>query len=113
MLIPLLTGLLILILFKGLWATSLFWLFVGISGGLNPTVSNALYAEIYGTFNLGTVRSLFTFVMIGSTALGPVVYSLLLDGGLSFSWIHLIIITIITLNVIVLLFQTSRRSEKA
>jgi MFS family permease len=112
-LIPLLTGLLILILFKGLWATSLFWLFVGISGGLNPTVSNALYAEIYGTFNLGTVRSLFTFVMIGSTALGPVVYSLLLDGGLSFSWIHLIIITIITLNVIVLLFQTSRRSEKA
>jgi MFS family permease len=102
-LLPLLLGLLVLILFEGPATTTFFWLLVGISAGLNPTVSNALYAEVYGTLNLGTVRSLFTFVMIGSTALGPVSYSLMLDSGMNFNGIHLAIVSLILVNFLVLI----------
>lgn len=111
--LPLLIGLLILILFNNPLATTFFWLFVGISGGLNPTASNAIYAEMYGTTNLGTVRSLFTFVMVGSTALGPVVFSLLLDSGFSFNWIHLMIIGTIILNVVLLTAKPKQHARRS
>ena len=101
-LLPMLLGLLVLILFSGPATTTAFWFLVGISAGLNPTVSNALYAEVYGTLNLGTVRSLYTFVMIGSTALGPVMYSLMLDSNMTFNGIHIVIVSIIMVNIIML-----------
>jgi MFS family permease len=108
-LIPMIIGLTFLILFKSPFATTLFWFFVGISAGLNPTVSNAIYAEEFGTLSLGTVRSLFTFVMIASTALGPITYSLLLSASLSFNTIHLMLITFIFINVITLYFSLIKK----
>ncbi len=109
-LLPMAVGLTFLILLSTPIATTLFWSFVGISAGLNPTVSNAIYAEEYGTLSLGGVRSLFTFVMVASTAFGPIVYSLLLDSGLTFNSIHLLIIGFIVINVIMLIF--SLKGEK-
>lgn len=109
-LLPMAVGLTFLILLSSPIATTLFWSFVGISAGLNPTVSNAIYAEEYGTLSLGGVRSLFTFVMVASTAFGPIVYSLLLDSGLTFNSIHLLIIGFIVINVIMLIF--SLKGEK-
>jgi VIT1/CCC1 family predicted Fe2+/Mn2+ transporter len=82
---------------------------VGISAGLNPTISNAIYAEEYGTQSLGTVRSLFTFVMVGSTAAGPIVYSLLLDKGLTFTQIHYLAILIICANILTLLLLRKKK----
>ncbi|PKP39488.1 MAG: hypothetical protein CVT98_01600, partial [Bacteroidetes bacterium HGW-Bacteroidetes-15] len=95
-LFPMIIGLITLIVFKHPFATTLFWFFVGVTAGLNPTVSNALYAEEYGIQGLGAVRSLFTFVMVGSTALGPIMYSLMLNSGLTFNLIHVIIIVVTT-----------------
>lgn len=109
-LLPMAVGLTFLILLSSPIATTLFWSFVGISAGLNPTVSNAIYAEEYGTLSLGGVRSLFTFVMVTSTAFGPIAYSLLLDSGLTFNSIHLLIIGFIVINVIMLIF--SLKGEK-
>jgi MFS family permease len=104
-LFPMVIGLIFLIVFKHPFATTLFWFFLGITAGLNPTVSNALYAEEYGIQGLGAVRSLFTFVMVGSTALGPIMYSLMLDNGFSFNLIHIILILVIALNIFVLMFR--------
>jgi MFS family permease len=104
-LLPMLMGLGCLILFSHPIAATAFWFLVGVSAGLNPTVSNALYAETYGTLSLGSVRSLFTFVMVGSTALGPIFYSLMLDNGYSFNSIHTLLIVIITINLLGLLLS--------
>lgn len=111
-LLPLIAGLLVLTFFTHPAATTIFWFLVGISGGTNPTVSNALYAETYGTLNLGSVRSIFTFVMIISTAAGPVVYSFFLDKGYTFNHIHLGLIGVILLNILFILIGLSRIRKK-
>ncbi|MFP4556209.1 MAG: MFS transporter [Bacteroidales bacterium] len=108
-LLPMALGLTFLVLFSSPIITTLFWSFLGISAGLNPTVSNAIYAEEYGTLSLGGVRSLFTFVMVASTAFGPIVYSLLLDSGLTFHSIHLLIIAVIAINTSMLLLSLKHK----
>ena len=102
-LIPMIAGLLVLAFSSHTLATPAFWFLVGISAGANPTVSNALYAETYGVRSLGAIRSIFTFIMIISTAAGPVVYSVMLDSGFNFNQIHLLIAGIIVLNIIYIL----------
>lgn len=108
-LLPMVAGLLMLTFINAPIGATLFWSFVGISAGLNPTISNAIYAEEYGTQSLGTVRSLFTFVMVGSTAAGPIVYSLLLDKGLTFTQIHYLAILIICANILTLLLLRKKK----
>ena len=54
-LIPMIVGLGFLSILSHPVATTLFWFFVGISAGLNPTLSNAIYAEEYGTLSLGEI----------------------------------------------------------
>jgi len=100
--IPLALGLIVIAIFSSPIVAVFYWFLVGITAGINSTVSNALYAEIYGTESLGAVRSLFTFVMIIGTALGPIVYSLLLDVGLNFSTINVFIAIAVFINVVVL-----------
>jgi MFS family permease len=104
-LLPMVLGIGVIIIVSHPLATTFFWFLVGISAGLNPTVSNALYAEVYGIVNLGSVRSLYTFVMVASTAMGPVFYSLLMDKGLNFNQIHLLLIIALLINSFVLLYR--------
>lgn len=61
---------------------------LAISNGGGSTIKNALFAELFGTRIIGTVRSVFTMVMVFSTALGPVSFGLLLDAGWAFSRIY-------------------------
>ncbi|TVQ93352.1 MAG: MFS transporter [Bacteroidetes bacterium] len=102
-LIPMIAGLLVLAFSSHTMATPAFWFLVGISAGANPTVSNALYAETYGVKSLGAIRSIFTFIMVISTAAGPVVYSTMLDSGINFNQIHLLLSGVILLNIIYIL----------
>lgn len=106
-LLPLSIGLLVLGVFSHPATALIYWFLVGLSGGMSSPVSSSLYAESYGTRSLGTVRSLFTFVMIVSTAMGPLVYSILLDLGLSFSQIHLGVILVILMNAVFVILKRS------
>jgi MFS family permease len=96
-LLPLASGVLVLSLFTHSITPFFFWTLAGVTAGIQSPVINALYAEVFGVKTLGSVRSLFTFAMVFSTALGPIVYSLLLDFGLSNNNIHYIIAGIIIL----------------
>ncbi len=107
-LLPLGAGLIVLSLFDPLWATPLFWMLVGITGGSSSPITSAIYAETYGTRSLGTVRSLFTFVMVVSTAAAPVVYSFFLERGLGFSHIHWGVVAVIAANALVLVLLGRR-----
>lgn len=73
---------------------------IAISNGGGSTIKNALFAELFGTKIIGTVRSVFTMVMVFSTALGPVSFGLLLDAGWAFSnifWLSAGIVLLIIL----------------
>ncbi len=108
-LLPLACGILLLSLSTNPLITPFYWLLVGITGGLNSPVMSALYAETYGTRSVGTVRSLFIFVMVVSTALGPVVYSFFLGEGFSFDQIHFGAIGVILLNMLFILWYNITR----
>ncbi len=112
MLLPLAAGLVVLSAGTHPVTTPLYWLLVGFTGGMNAPVTSSLYAEIFGTRSLGTVRSLFTFVMVVSTALGPVVYSFFLDRGASFNQIHYVVMGVIVVNMLFVLFRMRRLSGR-
>lgn len=61
-----------------------FWCFAYLTGagvcmGFVITVTSALMAECYGTKNLGSIKSVFTSLVVFSTALSPPIMGSLLD----------------------------------
>jgi sugar phosphate permease len=57
---------------------------IGITQGMASALWGALLPAIYGTRNLGSIRSLATTVMVISTAIGPGMTGLLIDAGIDF-----------------------------
>jgi MFS family permease len=107
-LLPLGAGLLVLNLGAQPWVIPVYWMLLGITGGSSSPVTSALYAEKYGTRSLGTVRSLFTFVMVASTAAAPVGYSFFLERGFGFSHIHWGVIGILLINLLFIIIFGGR-----
>lgn len=81
---PYLVGLGILIFYDQAISYPIALLFMGLSNGAGSTIKNALLAEVYGIRVIGRVRSVFTTVMVVSTALGPVTFGIMLDAGWTF-----------------------------
>ncbi len=110
-LIPLSLGILILNTSNHNLTPFIFWAIIGISAGIHTPVSNALFAEVFGTKSLGAIRSLFTFAMVLSTAIAPVIYSFFLDLGYSFNDIHWGMITIIlSISALTYIFTSKLRA---
>lgn len=100
-LLPFMSGLLIFLFFNQAWVYTYLVAAIGITNGFGGTVKNAALAEIYGTKIIGSVRSLFITAMVFSTAIGPVVFGLLLDQGVSFNQLALAafcLMSLISLN---------------
>ena len=57
---------------------------MGVSQGGGTTMSGALWPELYGTRHLGSVKALATATMVFSTAVGPGITGLFIDGGWDF-----------------------------
>jgi MFS family permease len=99
--LPFLVGLVFLLLFTSKWIALVYMTMMGISVGMGKVVKSALQAELFGINSLGAVRSLFSTLMVFSTALSPALFGFLLDKGIDFNQIILGII-IVTFLVIVL-----------
>lgn len=83
------------------WILFFCLLFNGLSLGICVTLETAIIAQTYGLRSLGKLKTIFTFVNIVSTALGPLITGLLLDGGISYTQIFgifLILIAVVTVN---------------
>ena len=78
-LLPMLIGLSIPVFFSANIAAFIYMGFLGITMGVGGNIKSALWAEIYGTSMIGTVRSLFSSFMVFSTALSPFMVGWLLD----------------------------------
>ncbi|MGI9345629.1 MAG: MFS transporter [Gammaproteobacteria bacterium] len=84
---PLLLGLIPLVVPEWLsapWAPYYYLGLCGCSVGLNATLATPMWTELYGTSNLGSIRSLVASVAVISTALSPALFGLLLDTGWDF-----------------------------
>lgn len=89
-LLPMAMGTLSLALLPGLWAAAGFLFLFGVTVGLSGVAKPAVLAELYGIGRIGQVRSLYTSIMVVSTALAPLIFGSLLDSGVSFEFIAVI-----------------------
>lgn len=89
-LIPMIIGFLIGGQFTGTWAAFVYMGLFGATFGMAGTVKSALWTEMFGMGMIGTVRSLFSSIMVISTAASPFLMGLWLDSGVSMPTIFFI-----------------------
>lgn len=84
---PLFLGLATAAIFDGAWVV--FAMMAMLAGGIGMagTITNALWAEIYGTTHLGSIRSLNTALGVMSTAASPFLLGMMIDAGTNVSTI--------------------------
>ena len=100
-LIPFMLGLTALLLSDSQWVYPILVAGIGVTNGYGETVKNAAIAEIYGTKIIGSVRSLYTTIMVFSTAIGPIIFGVFLDAGATFNqlaFVSICFMLLMTLN---------------
>jgi MFS family permease len=77
--IPFAVALLFSCYFEGGWVAIMLMAFLGAGIGITSPVFGALWAEVYGTKSLGSIRSLVTSMVIISTSLSPILLGFFID----------------------------------
>lgn len=106
--IPLILGLIPFAFVNHIFGALVFLVLSGCTMGLAGTVKTALLAELFGTEKLGAIRSLFTMIMVISTALGPLMVGILMDMNLDLKWIISILIA-----MLLVVFLNAQRIAKS
>ncbi len=104
-LIPYFISLMVIWLVPNVWAMYVYMVFMGLSVGFGSATVAALQVEFFGQKYIGTVRSLFTSIMVLSSAVGPTLFGVILDAGLGFETVFPV-----TLGILALIIFLSIRS---
>lgn len=83
-LLPLSAACLVMWAVEPVWGSFAFMALLGVSYGFSSTMFGALWPEVYGTRNLGSIRSVTIAFMVFGTALGPGLTGYLIDYGVSY-----------------------------
>jgi len=111
-LVPLGVGCLILAAVSSSVALITYMIFLGISTGINSLLYGALWPEVYGTKNLGSIRSIVTAMMVFASALGPGVVGFAIDLQVGISTQFLAMTAFCFLGTIALMFCSSRYNRR-
>lgn len=82
--LPLALALFSLAHFSAPWSAGVFLVLMSISNGMLGTALSPFYAELYGTANIGSIKSATSAIMVFASALSPVVLGICLDREISF-----------------------------
>lgn len=80
-LVPQALAMLSVAVFDGQWLAWVFMAFMGCAIGVTGPVLGVLWAELYGTQQIGMVRSLVTSLIVFSSAAAPWLFGLAIDAG--------------------------------
>lgn len=105
-LVPLAIGLLILNLGDHKLFALLYMCLLGMTASLGTLTGVAIWAEMYGSKNLGAIKSMITMIMVISTALGPIIIGWGLEKSLE--WTLNISMTSILILVFLSYFVVTR-----
>ena len=89
-LIPMILGFFVGGQFSSTVAAFIYMGLFGATFGMAGTVKSALWTEMFGSKMIGTVRSLFSSIMVVSTAASPFLMGLWLDSGVTMPTIFMI-----------------------
>lgn len=95
--LPFGAGLVFAYFHPGSWSAFAYMLLIGVTMGMGSNVKSALWAELFGTDIIGTVRSLFSSLMVLSTALCPFLMGWAIDAGMAME--SIIFIAIVTIGI--------------
>lgn len=99
-LFPFLVALLVIWLVPYVWGIFLYNILMGFSVGFGSATVAALQVEFFGQTYIGTVRSLFTSIMVLSSAVGPALFGIFLDLDWGFQTIFPVTLAILVLIMI-------------
>ena len=88
-LLPMIAGLVTAVISSANWTAFSYMFLFGATMGAGGTIKSALWAEVYGTKMIGTVRSLFSSLMVLSTAVSPFLTGWALDNHFDIKYIFL------------------------
>jgi predicted MFS family arabinose efflux permease len=103
-LLPLALGLVVLNISDHAFMVWPYMLFMGVSSGLYFTGLSALWAELYGARNLGSIKSMTNAIMVFSSALGPALVGTLLEWQISFLMISMMLVAFCLLATVMLVY---------
>ncbi len=83
-LLPLTFAIAALALPGGVWVWFVVMMGIGLSQGVVVTIIGSLWATLYGTRWIGSVKAIFTAAMVFATAAGPGITGLIIDQGVNF-----------------------------
>lgn len=79
------SGFLVFALAGSPWVGALALMLMGASMGMHATMMSTLWADAYGTANIGSIRAMLAAVMVLGTAIGPGFTGVLIDFGLDYA----------------------------
>lgn len=82
-LLPLGAGCVLLATVDRTWSLFAYMVLLGVSNGSYATITTSLLAEHYGMDRLGSIRATAAAVGVVSTSLSPMLFGLLVDGGVA------------------------------
>jgi predicted MFS family arabinose efflux permease len=85
------------------WSAFAYMIFIGVSMGMGSNIKSALWAELYGREVIGTVRSLFSSLMVFSTALSPFLMGWAIDKNIAMESIIFVAFITVVLSTIMAL----------
>jgi len=97
---PLVLALIVLNYFEAEFFGFIYLILLGICFGMNFTISGAIWPELYGTKNLGAIKSLMKAIMVFASALSPWVFGLFFDAGFGITEISYLSICLIIFTAI-------------
>lgn len=83
-LLPLTFAIAVLALPGGVWVWFVMLMGIGLSQGVVVTIIGSLWATLYGTRWIGSVKAIFTAAMVFATAAGPGITGYIIDQGIDF-----------------------------
>lgn len=86
-LIPIGLGFVVAMFHPGGWSAFLYMFLLGMTLGVSGNIKTALWAEMYGSETVGTIRSLFSSLIVFSTAMSPFLMGWLIDNQVSITQI--------------------------
>jgi MFS family permease len=99
-LIPYFFALLAIWLIPSSWGMYVYMILMGLSVGFGSATVAALQAEFFSKKFIGTVRSLFTSIMVLSSAVGPALFGIILDAGWGFDTVFPVTLIILLIIII-------------
>lgn len=97
-LFPLVAGLLIAVGLQNAYGIFAYMLLSGLVTGMQEPTITSLLIQLWGSRNLATLRSVFAAGMVFSSGLAPAVFGLLLDAGIAFTAILLLMAAMVAIG---------------